>query len=85
MANLFFKYRKGGLYEAGLFGIRTLIIGESHFCDKTNCPYWSECTDVIKKDSSPFNLLCFYSDASSLADTTVHDLNQHISGVTSVM
>ena len=81
MDNLFFKYRKGSLYEAGLFGFRTLVIGESHPCDKKEeCQYWKLCTDVSVKDSSKFNTICAYSDAPTLSETTIFDIDNHITG-----
>ena len=75
---LFFTHRKGRFYEEGLLGKRTLIVGESHHCDKKGkCKFWEQCTSHLTRDSSSFENVCPFSDVP-LSQTTIHDLHEHL-------
>ncbi len=54
----FFVPFKGKEYEAGINGKKVLVVGASFYCDKHDCPYFCDCTNPNKKDSSPYNKTC---------------------------
>lgn len=72
MGKNFFKPRIGKDYEKGLKqGKKVLVLGASHYClhNENNdtgfiCPVWDQCTSLVIKDSSPYNVLCPYYKSS---------------------
>ncbi len=54
----FFKPFIGDKYEIGINDKKILVVGASFYCSKTDCPFFADCTDVIKKDSSKYDSLC---------------------------
>lgn len=54
----FFVPFKGKEYEAGINGKKVLVVGASFYCDKQDCPHFSDCSNPDKKDSSPYNNTC---------------------------
>lgn len=61
MSRRLFRPYIGKNYAVGLNGKRILVVGASHYCNKTNCPDFYECTDETSKDSSKFNDNCWYN------------------------
>lgn len=45
-------------YNVGINGKKILVFGASYYCLTMKCPYFSECTDRNKKDSSKFDEIC---------------------------
>lgn len=82
-SNIFFTPRKGDRYLEGIRGHKVMVLGASHFCKQTNCNYHSQCTDSKCKDSSPYNLLCEFSDVE-LKNTTRNDIDNFIVGNNSI-
>ena len=64
MGSSFFKPFIGEKYDEGINGKKILVLGASFYCDKNgqngqrNCPFFAECTDIVKKDSSKFDTTC---------------------------
>ena len=64
MESRFFKPFVGPKYDEGICGKKILVLGASFYCDKNgqkgkrNCPFFAECTDPVKKDSSKFDTTC---------------------------
>ncbi len=64
MGKQFFKPFVGPKYDEGICGKKILVLGASFYCDrngqngKRNCPFFAECTDPVKKDSSKFDTTC---------------------------
>ena len=64
MSSRFFKPFVGEKYNEGINGKKILVLGASFYCNKNgqngqkNCPFFAECTDVVKKDSSKFDTTC---------------------------
>ncbi len=58
MNNRFFKPYIGKKYNVGINGKRVLVIGASFYCSSKNCPFFNDCTDVVKKDSSKYDNIC---------------------------
>lgn len=54
----FFKPRVGKNYENSLLGKKLLILGASFYCLKSNCEFFSKCTNEELKDSREFNSNC---------------------------
>lgn len=54
----FFKPFKGDKYEIGINGKKILVVGASFYCTKTNCRFFADCTDIVKKDSSKYDSIC---------------------------
>ena len=54
----FFVPFKGKHYETGINGKKVLVVGASFYCNKYDCPCFSDCTSRDKKDSSPYNSTC---------------------------
>ena len=54
----FFVPFKGKHYETGINGKKVLVVGASFYCNKYDCPHFSDCTSRDKKDSSPYNSTC---------------------------
>ena len=52
--SIFFKPFKGDKYEIGINGKKVLVVGASFYCNKTDCPFFADCTNVAKKDSSKY-------------------------------
>lgn len=60
--NRFFLPFVGENYKNGIFEKKVLVIGASFYCNKTDCKYFKECTDTLKKDSSMFDTKCPYPE-----------------------
>ena len=64
MGSSFFKPFIGEKYDEGINGKKILVVGASFYCNKNGkkgqrlCPFYEECTDPNKKDSSKFNTTC---------------------------
>lgn len=58
MSKRFFKPFVGKLYHEGIQGKRVLVLGASFYCNKTDCQFFKQCTDVNKKDSSAYDSIC---------------------------
>lgn len=64
MESRFFKPFVGEKYNEGINGKKILVLGASFYCDKNgqkgkrNCPFFAECTDPNRKDSSKFDTTC---------------------------
>ena len=56
--SIFFKPFKGDKYEIGINGKKVLVVGASFYCNKTDCPFFADCTNVAKKDSSKYDKSC---------------------------
>ena len=54
----FFIPYEGKDYKLGIKGKKILVVGASFYCDKQNCTYFRDCTNPVKKDSSPYNTIC---------------------------
>lgn len=54
----FFRPYVGEKYETGINGKKILVVGASFYCNKNHCPYFSDCTDVVTKDSSKYEDIC---------------------------
>lgn len=57
-SNRFFVPFVGEKYKKGINGKKVLVVGASFYCDKHDCPYFSDCTSPEKKDSSYYNTIC---------------------------
>ena len=67
MKHSFFKPCVGKSYSKGIRGKRVTVIGASTYCDQYRCPYFNQCTDTKKKDSSAFDKICpCYTEQSLL-------------------
>ena len=60
MNTRFFSPFIGSRYRNGVCGKRILVLGASFYCNHTPdsnkpCPFFEECTDPMKKDSSKFD------------------------------
>lgn len=53
----FFIPYKGDNYSNGIIGKKVLVLGASFYCDK-DCKYRANCTDLLTRDSSKYNLTC---------------------------
>lgn len=58
----FFKPFKGKEYEKGICGKKVLVVGASFYCKRIDCTHFDKCTDVQKKDSSEYNMICECKD-----------------------
>ena len=79
----FFEPWVGKNYESGIRGKRILLVGASHDCrshSKDDCRYYESCTDVSKKDSSPYNDKCPHYDGMLLSDTTKNEICDFLEG-----
>lgn len=56
--NRFFTPFVGLKYNEGICEKKVLVIGASFYCNKTDCKYFKECTNPLKKDSSMFDKEC---------------------------
>lgn len=56
----FFVPFVGTKYNEGINGKKILVVGASFYCNKKSCMYFSACTNVQIKDSSPFDKICPY-------------------------
>lgn len=71
MNTRFFSPFIGSRYRNGVCGKRILVLGASFYCNHTPdsnkpCPFFEECTDPMKKDSSKFDNICPYYKESGL-------------------
>lgn len=62
----FFIPHVGDEYEIGINGKRILVIGASFYCIKKDCPYFTDCTNTDKKDSSYYDLICPFKEGDDL-------------------
>lgn len=53
----FFIPHVGKHYDKGINGKKVLVLGASFYCDK-DCKYRANCTDLLTRDSSKYNLTC---------------------------
>ena len=59
MKSSFFKPYVGSKYSSeGFHGKKVLVLGASFYCVRKECPFFLECTDEDKKDSSEFDAIC---------------------------
>lgn len=58
MSNVFFQPYVGSKFETGIHDKKVLVLGASFYCDETDCPFFEDCTSVIKKDSSKYDRTC---------------------------
>lgn len=74
----FFKPFEGEHYKEGIQGKRILVVGASCYCDKTSCPFFKECTDPNKKDSSKFDAKCpdYVGEETLLSDEPTTIISQ---------
>ena len=56
----------GDEYNVGINGKRILVIGASFYCVKKNCPFFKDCTNTEKKDSSLYDLICPFKEGDDL-------------------
>lgn len=75
-AKRFFKPFVGENYSVGLSGKKVLVVGDSFYCNNHDCKYFSECTDMVKKDSSKFDTVCPYYKPRNLSDAPVGELGE---------
>lgn len=61
--SFFHPYIGGGFNSKKLF-----VVGASFNCDKSDCPFYTECTSVKSKDSSKFRNLCPYTNGKPLSE-----------------
>lgn len=54
----FFRPYVGEKYETGINGKKILVVGASFYCTTIDCPFFADCTDVVKKDSSKYDKIC---------------------------
>lgn len=54
----FFEPYVGEQYQEGIGGKKILVLGASFYCDHTECPFFSDCTGVERKDSAPYEDRC---------------------------
>lgn len=54
----FFNPFVGSNYHKGIRGKRILVLGASFYCPKTECSFFSRCTNTTIKDSSPYDRIC---------------------------
>lgn len=66
MGKAFFKPYIGKNYEKGILGKRILVIGASFYCNKTDCPFFNDCTSLEKKDSSKYNEKCWCTERKDI-------------------
>lgn len=57
-SSTFFNPRKGEKYDTGINGKKILVVGDSFYCTKTTCDYYSECTDTENRNSSKYDETC---------------------------
>lgn len=55
-------------YEKGINGKKILVIGASYYCNKFECPFFSDCTSKENKDSSKYDYACPYVNNRPLHD-----------------
>ena len=63
MNRRFFNPFVGSMYNKGICGKKILVLGASFYCSHTPgsekpCPFFDECTNPVKKDSSKFDTIC---------------------------
>lgn len=70
----FFTPFVGDNYQQGIRNKKVLVLGASFYCNKQDCPFFSDCTNTEKKDSSAYNEKCPYyqKDKLLLADEPSH-------------
>lgn len=54
----FYEPFEGTDYRAGVRGKKVLVVGASFYCPLKECPYYSDCTDPVKRDSSAYDITC---------------------------
>lgn len=63
-------------YKEGIKGKKILVVGDSFYCTKTTCDYYSECTDTENRNSSKYDETCperLKHTAASEKVTPLHD------------
>ncbi|MBQ0089015.1 MAG: hypothetical protein KBT27_06760 [Prevotellaceae bacterium] len=60
MKKRFFKPYVGSKYDEGIHRKKILVIGASFPCELESCPFYTECTDEEKMDSSKYDEICPY-------------------------
>ena len=58
MSSRFFNPFVGRDYHTGFRGKRILVLGASFYCNKTDCRFFKQCTDVDLKNSSAYDSIC---------------------------
>ena len=82
--NVFFKpWVNSQLYNVGLKNLKILVVGASHYCKKSECQYFTQCTSRTVKDSSPYDTLCPHCD-TKLSDSTIEAVRYFVGGDTNV-
>ena len=54
----FFNPFVGNKYKEGINGKRILVVGASFYCNRVDCQFFTRCTDVGLKNSSPYDNCC---------------------------
>ena len=58
MKKRFFRPFVGKRYNEGIRGKKILVLGASFYCPNTECKFYDQCTDVVKKDSNSCDANC---------------------------
>lgn len=58
MKQAFFNPFVGSYYHKGISGKRILVLGAIFYCPKTECSFFSRCTNITIKDSSSYDRIC---------------------------
>jgi len=58
MQRRMFKPFVGSCYREGIRGKKILVLGAGFYCNHADCIYYKQCTDVGRKDSSPYDSIC---------------------------
>lgn len=66
----FFNPFVGSNYHKGISGKKILVLGASFYCPKTECSFFSRCTNTTIKDSSPYDRICPVYSANGIC---LHD------------
>ena len=76
--SIFFKPFKGDKYEIGKNNKKVLVVGASFYCNKTDCPFFADCTNVAKKDSSKYDKSCpeYINDGLLLSEEPWHTISE---------
>lgn len=92
MGSSFFRPFIGEKYDEGINGKKILVFGASFYCDKNGesgrklCPFFNECTNPNKKDSSKFNTTCpeyagkeYYGEKKELSNEPKYAIDSQFS------
>jgi len=77
MKKHFFDPFVGENYSAGIRGKKILVVGASFYCNNTQCQFFNDCTDVLKKDPSVYDTRCEYSGGYPLRQEPKNNIGQH--------